>query len=171
MASLILQSLYFFLPAYVANMAPVLSRKIPLFATPVSVHYFGDHKTWRGLIVAPLAGTLVFYIQQVAYNAGFTQMALVQYSDFPFYFGTLLGAGAILGDLLKSYYKRQAGIAPGIPWIPWDQLDFVMGALVGSLILFVPPAEVILTLLLISPLLHMLVNMIGYGLGINKNKF
>jgi CDP-2,3-bis-(O-geranylgeranyl)-sn-glycerol synthase len=34
------------------------------------------------------------------------------------------------GDALKSLVKRRVGIAPGAPWIPWDQLDFALGALV-----------------------------------------
>jgi hypothetical protein len=32
-------------------------------------------------------------------------------------------------DSVKSFVKRRVGIAPGAPWIPFDQLDFVIGAL------------------------------------------
>ena len=171
MSSLILQSLYFFLPAYFANMAPVLLRKIPILGEPVSIKYFGGHKTWRGLVVAPIVSTLVFYLQQTAFKYGYTSLALIEYSSFPLYLGTMLGAGAILGDLVKSYYKRKDGIAPGSPWIPFDQIDFVIGGIIGSAFFFVPPAQVVLVLLIISPLLHMIVNWIGYLLGINQKKF
>lgn len=34
------------------------------------------------------------------------------------------------GDSLKSFVKRRVGIAPGKPWIPFDQVDFAIGALV-----------------------------------------
>lgn len=33
-------------------------------------------------------------------------------------------------DSVKSFVKRRVGIAPGEPGIPFDQLDFVIGALV-----------------------------------------
>ncbi len=171
MLSIILTSLYFFLPAYFANMAPILFRKIPFLSFPIHEKLFGAHKTWRGLMIAPIIGTLIFFLQKLAYTYGFTSLALIDYSDFPLYFGTLLGAGAILGDLIKSYYKRKAGIAPGVSWMPLDQLDFVIGAIIAGFFVYVPPAEVVLILFLISPLLHIGANLIGYYLGINKNKF
>ena len=34
------------------------------------------------------------------------------------------------GDSLKSYAKRRVGIAPGARWMPADQLDFIVGAMV-----------------------------------------
>jgi CDP-2,3-bis-(O-geranylgeranyl)-sn-glycerol synthase len=34
------------------------------------------------------------------------------------------------GDAVKSFLKRRAGIRPGRPWIPFDQIDFVVGELV-----------------------------------------
>ena len=35
----------------------------------------------------------------------------------------------MVGDVLKSFYKRQRGVAPGQSWIPADQLAFAIGAL------------------------------------------
>jgi CDP-2,3-bis-(O-geranylgeranyl)-sn-glycerol synthase len=34
------------------------------------------------------------------------------------------------GDSAKSFVKRRVGIAPGQSWVPFYQLDFVIGALV-----------------------------------------
>ena len=53
----VLQVLYFFLPAYVANMSPVLVRgRFKALALPIDggrwlwgKRILGDHKTWRGL--------------------------------------------------------------------------------------------------------------------------
>ena len=167
---LILQSLYFFLPAYFANMAPVIFRWLP-GGKPVHEKLFGPNKTWRGLIIAPVAGGLVFWIQKWAYQSGFQQFAIIDYADFSVLLGFLLGTGAILGDLVKSYYKRKAGLKPGHPWIPWDQSDFVVGGLVFSFFLYVPPAEVALILLIFSPLLHIVVNHLAYWLKIRKEKW
>ena len=168
--SLILQSLYFFLPAYFANMAPIIFRWLP-GGHPVSIPLFGENKTWRGLIIAPVAGGLIFWIQKATYQSGFQQLAIIDYADFSILLGFLLGIGAILGDLVKSYYKRKAGLKPGHPWIPWDQSDFVVGGLLGSFVLYVPPADVALVLLIFSPLLHIVVNHLAYWWGIRKEKW
>lgn len=50
------------------------------------------------------------------------------------WFGLTMGLAAMVGDAVKSFFKRRIGIAPGLPWIPADQLDFVFaGILVLSL--------------------------------------
>ncbi len=165
---LILKSLYFFLPAYVANMSPVLLKWLP-FHQPIYEKKFGSHKTWRGLIVAVLMGGLVFYLQKLAYISGFTKFALIDYSGFSVLLGFLLGFGAIIGDLVKSYYKRKAGIKPGDSWIPYDQLDSVIGGILFSFFVYVPTISVIVILLILSPILHILTNFIGYWLKINKS--
>ncbi len=168
---LILKSLYFFLPAYVANMAPVLFRKLPLLNKPINEKRFGANKTWRGVIVATLMGGIVFSIQKYAHIKGFQALSIIDYTDFSILLGFFLGLGAILGDLLESYYKRKAGISPGKPWIPYDQLDFVLGGLIFGCFFYVPPANVILALFVVSPILHLGINFIGYLLKINKSKF
>lgn len=167
---LIMKSIYFFLPAYCANMAPVLFKKLPFATKSINEKLLGSHKTWRGVIIAPLVGGIVFAIQRYAYIKGYQQWAVIDYADFSLALGFLMGFGAIAGDVVKSYYKRKVGIPPGERWFPLDQLDFVIGGLVFSFFVYVPPAEVAAMLFLISPLLHIVVNYIGYILGINKNK-
>lgn len=167
--SVILQSLYFFLPAYCANMAPVLFRWIPWGAKPVSEKYFGNHKTWRGLATGTLVGVVVFILQK--YVLAIPYWSLIDYADFSLWLGFLMGAGAMLGDLVKSYYKRKANIPPGESWMPADQLDFVFGALIAGFFVFVPPAEVAAVLVVLSPVLHLGVNYLGYLLKINHQKW
>lgn len=152
-------------------MAPVLLRWIPFGAQPVSERWFGAHKTWRGLVVATLFGGMVFAIQKYAYASGFRGFLLIDYAGFPWWSGFFMGAGAILGDLVKSYYKRKNGIPPGEPWIPWDQADFVFGGIIGFFVLYVAPIEVVVMLLVVSPILHLGVNYIGYLLKIRETKF
>ncbi len=168
---LIVKSLYFFLPAYFANMSPILLRWVPFLDRPVQKKYFGKNKTWRGIVAAILTGTIIFSLQKLAFYLGFTSWALIDYADYPIFLGFLLGAGAICGDLVKSYYKRRMKIPPGVSWIPWDQLDFVFGGIIFSFLVFVPPAEIIFFLLIFSPLLHIAANFIGYWLGINKRRW
>tara|TARA_Y100000310_G_C20096857_1_gene540881 strand:+ start:32 stop:550 length:519 start_codon:yes stop_codon:yes gene_type:complete len=168
---IILKALYFFLPAYFANMSPVLFKWIPILDKPVWEKKFGKNKTWRGIVVAILIGGLIFWLQKLAFLQGFRSIALIDYADFSILLGFLLGAGAILGDLVKSYYKRKAGIKPGKSWVGFDQLDFVIGGVVMAFFLYVPPANILLVLLLASPLLHVFFNYLGYLLKINKSKF
>ncbi len=168
---LVAKALYFFLPAYIANMAPVLVKKVPFLNRPVHARLLGGHKTWRGLVAAVLAGGVVFWLQKIAYQAGFRSLAVIDYADFSVLLGFLLGAGAIVGDLVKSYYKRKEGIKPGHSWIPFDQLDFVVGGIVGSFFLYVPPARIVLVLLVVSPLLHVLFHYIGYLLKMNDTRW
>lgn len=151
-------------------MAPVVLRGLP-GGKPIHERWFGQNKTWRGLIVAILMGGLIFWLQKYIYVLGFQRWALIDYADFSVLLGFLLGAGAILGDLFKSFWKRRQGIAPGERWIPWDQLDFVLGGIVFSFLVYVPPVEVAVILLIISPVLHIMVNHLGYWLGIRKEKW
>jgi len=167
---LILKSLYFFLPAYFANMAPILLKWIPIVNIPVNKKVFGENKTWRGIFLGTVVGGLIFWIQKLLYDVGFQKFSLIDYSDFSMLLGFLMGLGALLGDLVKSYYKRKAGINPGCPWVPFDQIDFVLGALILGFFVYVPPAEVALLVLILSPFLHVIVNYIGYWLGIRESK-
>ena len=66
----ILKCFYFMLPAYFANMAPVIVKKIDLFAFPVDFNkqisnkpIFGRNKTFRGLIFGVIFSIIVAYIQ------------------------------------------------------------------------------------------------------------
>ena len=167
---LLLQSIYFFLPAYLANMTPNLVKDIPFLHKPIWEAKLGSHKTWRGLLAGTIVGGIAFWLQQLAYNSGFTSLAIIDYHGFSTLFGFLLGFGALAGDSVKSYYKRKANIAPGRPWIPWDQLDFVIGGIIASWLVYVPSVEIVVVLLLISPFLHVLANYIGYLLHINSHK-
>ena len=69
--------LYLFLPAYLANMSPVLiRRRLTALAIPIDggrtlwgKRILGDHKTWRGLLAGMVAGTLIFELQRLVYDA------------------------------------------------------------------------------------------------------
>jgi CDP-2,3-bis-(O-geranylgeranyl)-sn-glycerol synthase len=85
--------------------------------------------------------------------------------------GLRFGVGAMAGDSVKSLIKRRVGVAPGRPWIPFDQLDFVLGALV----LVWPVAGLgwadAVVILALSPLGHVAVNYVGYWLGVRDTRW
>lgn len=82
-----------------------------------------------------------------------------------------MGFGVLFDDLVKSFFKRRRGIAPGAPWFPFDQLDALVGGLLFTSILYRPPRAIIILLLLLVPLLHLVLKYAGYLFGIQKNKW
>ncbi|MFH1400118.1 MAG: CDP-archaeol synthase [Nanoarchaeota archaeon] len=181
MLSLIVQSVYYFLPAYVANMAPIIFRRLlpSSWAVPVDgglmfrgKPVLGRNKTWRGLVLGVVSAAVVAVLQR---SVGWTYAEPFPYASFSWQMmallGVLLGAGALIGDMVKSFFKRQTGRPPGRPWVPFDQVDFVVGALLLSSILFVPSWRMIVTILVASFALNMIVPFIGYRLGVNEAKF
>ncbi len=168
----IIQCLYFMLPAYLANMAPVLVRKLPFLNYPIDFNkrfkgqpIFGKHKTYRGFLFAVIFGIITAFIQSLI---NYQPLNLIDYT-FPKWLiiGFLLGFGAIFGDLIKSFFKRRFSIKSGDRFFPFDQLDFVVGALLFCYP-FLPSLKVAITLLIISPLLHIVVNHIAYYTKIRK---
>ncbi len=177
---LIVQCLYFFLPAYLANASPVLGRHfLKEFAYPIDLgkkfrgrQILGSHKTWRGVIFAVFTGSLVFYAQQLLYQYSFFQeISLINYSQATVWLGFFLGFGAIFGDAVKSFFKRRVGIKAGGRWIPFDQLDYVVGALLFGALFYVPSWHAILVIVVFSFFLHIIANHIAYYLGIKKVKW
>ncbi len=169
----IIEELYFALPIYISNMIPIFARKINLFNYSINKKLFGSHKTFRGFISAILAAIIVIYVQLYLYDISFfRKISILNYpNENIFLLGFLSGFGAITGDLIKSYFKRKRGIKPGHKWVPFDQLDFM----VGALILLYPFVKLtfrsIAVLLLLTPFLHVLTNHIGYLLKIRETKW
>jgi CDP-2,3-bis-(O-geranylgeranyl)-sn-glycerol synthase len=115
------QLLYLMLPVYAANMAAPFARKLPGTPRPISERWLGSHKTWRGCGLALLAATATTLAQSRLAWSG----SLIAYDD-PVQLGLLCGAAAMAGDSVKSFFKRRLRIEPGRPWIPADQLDYVV---------------------------------------------
>ncbi len=167
---LIIKLIYFMLPAYFANMAPVFGRFIfKKFNTPIDfgTNVLGKNKTWKGLILGIIAAIIISFIQ---YKANLTQLNLYNYNNW-LLFGFLMGFGALFGDVLKSFFKRIFKINPGKPWIPFDQLDFIIGSLLFSSFIFFVGWINMLIIILISFLLHIITNHVAYYLKIRDEKW
>jgi CDP-2,3-bis-(O-geranylgeranyl)-sn-glycerol synthase len=123
-ASRLLELLYLMLPAYLANMAPPFVKYWNGWNRPINRGWLGEHKTVVGFAVGVLVAVLATYIQSSFAWPG----TLFPPSDW-LAVGFAQGFGAMGGDVVKSFFKRRRGIAPGRSWIPADQLDFPIGAL------------------------------------------
>lgn len=158
----VLQLMYVTAPAYAANMAPPFLRYWKGWNRPISARWLGNHKTVLGFATGILAAVLVSYVQsRIGWEFG-----VVDHDEGWLLLGGRLGLGAMIGDSVKSFFKRRVGVPPGRSWIPFDQLDFVVGALLFSWgALRLAWSDVVL-ILLVSVVGHILVNHIGYWLGI-----
>lgn len=169
----IIEELYFALPIYIGNMMPVFAKKIPYLDYPINKKLFGAHKTVRGYLAAIITAIVIFYIQLYLYDITFfKKISLINYSDSNiFLLGFLSGFGAITGDLIKSFFKRKKGIKPGYKWVPFDQLDFMIGALLLLYPFVRLTLKSISILILLTPFLHVITNHIGYFLKIRETKW
>jgi len=176
MIGLLWSALYLMLPAYASNMAPVLVRKhfswlafpmdfgMKLGGRPV----LGANKTYRGLIFGVISGIAVAYLQFLLGDAG--GLAVLDYSNWAA-IGFLMGSGAILGDAAESFIKRRLGIQPGKPFIPFDQTDFTIGALLFLSFLYQVDLALAVTAVIASAFLHIIANHVAFYLRIRKEKW
>lgn len=134
---------------------------------------FGSHKTWRGLLFATLGGEAIFLMQLgiMAAIPAFRNIALFDYFTLPVWTGFLLGFGAILGDLVKSFVKRRVSVKPGERWFPFDQIDYLLGGLIAISIVHPVAWSVWVAVLVGGLILHLLVNNIGFALGMKDTRW
>ncbi|MFH1171685.1 MAG: CDP-archaeol synthase [bacterium] len=173
----VLRCAWYLLPMGFANIAPVLVRHhFSALAIPVdrllgNRGIFGTHKTVRGILAAVVFGIIGFWWQQlVSATPWAAPLGFFHYPDMAVWFGVLAGFGAIIGDLFRSAVKRRVGIRPGGRFVPFDQLDYVVGGILFTLPLFQPTWSIILGTLGVGFCLHVTVSAIGYALGMKRDQ-
>lgn len=165
------------LPAYITNAsAAFFGGKTPIDGGRYwgKNRLLGDGKTYEGLFTGFGCGFLFGLLQELVLSACIPRTP--SFGTFPLFLGTLfcLSAGAMAGDLLGSFMKRRVGLQRGAPLPVVDQLDFVAGAwlflFLGTRTWFMQTFSwpIILTVLLITPLLHLATNYIGFKIGRKK---
>lgn len=181
---LLLFAIWFFLPAGLANAAPVFANKIPIlnkWSTPLDFglkfrgkRIFGDNKTWRGLFFGIFIATVTLGIQVWAFNKfGWAEDVAININYFilPVYvLGPLFAIGALGGDALESFFKRQRGIPSGKSWFPFDQLDYIIGGLFASFFVIQLTMKEYLAVILVWFCLHVIFTFIGYTVGLRDAK-
>ncbi len=175
--NLLLTSFYFYFPAALANMGAVISFKIPMIKdiqnpidfglTIKSKRLIGEHKKIGGLIYGLFCGVFWGSLKYIFLDQIFKDIIFLNFSfwqNFLFYF--LLSFGALAGDLLKSIIKRFLNIAPHKMWIPFDEIDHTIGAILLVILFYPIPFSVIITTICLYFFLHLITNVIGYKLGL-----
>ena len=168
-----LKCVYLMMPGYFANMSPVIFRKINLFVYPIDFNkkinnkpVLGKNKTFRGFVFGIAFAIAIAYLQSLLYPIDFfNKLSFTNYENW-LLLGFLMGFGALTGDLAKSFFKRRVGIKPGSKFIPFDQIDFVIGSLLLSSIIFDLTSKIFIVSLLSSFVLDITVNHISFNLKI-----
>lgn len=150
------ETVYMYLPAYLANAAPVLAgggRPLDEGKTwrdgrPI----LGSHKTVRGAVAGLAAGSCV----------GLIQMQPLR--------GMLLAMGAVGGDLSVAFLKRRLGLKPGSPLPVADQLGFIAFAIALSSLLQPPPTwERAVAIVVATVPIHLITNFFAWLLKLKSH--
>lgn len=159
--SLIENSIWFILPTWCANISLVIFSKIissvNIKDPPLDMNkklfkqrILGDSVTIYGLVVSFITGTIV----------GLSQNRIIE--------GGLLGIGAYIGNACGSFIKRRFKMKSGTFFPVLDHIDHTAFSLLIVQPKSLHPTEMIITILLLTVILHPIVCIIGYFLKIKK---
>ena len=175
----VLGAVYFMLPAYVSNLSGLAFGG----GTPVDGgkdyrdgrRLIGNGVTWKGFQSGTILGTLVglvlgiigtFYGDLSVLTGGIINLHVYGSVLSGLILGFLMAFGALFGDAVGSFLKRRLGLQSGEPAPIMDQLDFVIGALIFSMLMVQVSWNLFLIICLLTIILHVGSNSIAYLLGI-----
>ena len=159
-----IKSVFFILPSYIADGAPVISSKIFVHRHPIDMgktfidnkRIFGDGKTYEGFFVGLIAGTL-------------TGVLLEPFGYHTMNKAFILSLGTLIGDMTGSFIKRRMGIKRGQKAPFLDQLTFLYFALFLYYLLYDNlEINVVVFLTVVTPLLHRITNYLAFKLGLKE---
>ncbi|OGI12169.1 hypothetical protein A3K64_02440 [Candidatus Micrarchaeota archaeon RBG_16_36_9] len=167
------KSLLIIFPAYAANGFPPLARgRRPIdFNKKISDNrIFGDGKTIEGLGLGLLAGFLVGALESYLFpslNAYALQYG-VQLPVISLFVGFMIAFGALCGDLGGSFIKRRLGLKRGSDVPLLDQWNFIFGAIAFAYFFTQITIWMFLIMLLITPIIHRIANIIAHKIKVKK---
>ena len=168
--------IWLMMPAYFSTMMPVFVSRLNFLNHPVDFNkklfirtIFGKNKTWRGIIFGTLIGLIVAFVQFLLLKQFtiFSEIVFLDYSNF-LIIGFLIGFGGLLGDLFKSFIKRQLSIRSGKFWFPFDQIDYSIGALICFSFYKILPLNFIVLAIVVSSVLHLVFVWFAYRIKLRK---
>lgn len=179
MLEIFITAILFILPASLANAAASVSGKLKPFSNwnyPLDFNkkfkgkrIFGSHKTVRGVLVGIIVAMLVGYVEFLLFQKkpnGY--LYVFETLNSSLFFSFLLGLGALIGDAVESFFKRQKNIPPGKPWLPYDWVDYIIGAILITYPILPLPFLIYFILFIIMPIVSVISNIISGVLKIKK---
>ncbi len=174
----ILITILAFVPALVANSLAVVFGGGPPIDGGKKLkgkRILGDGKTWRGLFGGGFSAAMVGMVLYLLLRPFISLYPALPMGLIPI---LSLSFGALLGDIGGSFIKRRIGKKRGAKSPIIDQYDFVVGAFILTFIVSrgwfadtyfdFPGILGTIIIMLVLPLLHRGVNIIGYKLGLKK---
>ena len=172
----LVEALWLVIPAYAANgLTPLMGLKKNLH--PIDggrmlgkSRLLGEGKTWEGLVFGVVLAVIIAVVEMLAYpylpwELSDIPLMIVPMSPF---LGLALGLGAMLGDTAGSFVKRRINKVRGSPVPLLDQLDFLLGAFLLAALVVPVRLEWVLRMAVITPVIHLTANLIGFRLGVKK---
>ncbi|MEW5821179.1 MAG: CDP-2,3-bis-(O-geranylgeranyl)-sn-glycerol synthase [Cyanobacteriota bacterium] len=172
---ILILTIWLMLPAYLANPAAAIAVYKDIAPTPIDLgkkignnRILGDGKTYKGLICGVLFGIILGFIQsQIAPTINLPVFSISAIIALP--------VGSLMGDIIASFFKRRINMERGASFPLIDQLDFVFGAWLLTFLIdsnwflehFSLP--IIISTLILTPMFHLIFNIIGYKIGVSKH--
>ncbi len=169
-----IKALWFIFPMYAANSFPALSGgKIPIdkgIKLSDGQRLLGDGKTVEGFLFGMFAGMFVGTVEVFLFPMvnKFSMKFGVYMPAINFTIMFLLVLGALLGDMGGSFIKRRLRMKRGADAPILDQLDFVFGSLLFVFMFTQITIWMFLIIILITPVIHRLANIVAYFAKIKK---
>ena len=168
------KSLLILFPAYAANGFPPLARG----RTPIDLNkrwldgnrVFGDGKTFEGFSLGLFIGFLVGGLESYLYPS-LNAYAMQYGTELPvinLFVGFMIAFGALVGDLGGSFIKRRFKLARGADVPLLDQWNFIIGCVLFSFLFTEITIWMFLIMLVITPVVHRIANIIGHRLKIKR---
>lgn len=173
-------ALWLGLPAWIANSMPVIfGGGRPIDNGKVlsdGKRLFGDNKTIRGFISGVVLGTLTSwglnmwapYVREFMTEHVSVTPEMDAILGITVFGGFLLSLGALIGDLVGSFFKRRASLKGGAPAFMLDQLGFIIMALIFLAPLLTPAPQYVAVIILFTLAIHWVSNVAGYLLKLKK---
>lgn len=167
MEDTIIKLIVYLAPMYFANSSamffggktPIDFGKKFLDGKPI----FGKGKTFKGFVFGILAGTIIAYIISIA----FPETTSLLSPDY-LLLGFFLSLGAIIGDMVASFFKRRNEIREGKEVLFLDQLDFVIGGMIFGSVLYIPEFYEIIAVGVLTLIVHKFSNFIAFKMKLKK---
>ncbi len=154
-------------PMYFANSSAMFfGGKTPLdFGKKFSDgrRIFGKGKTFKGSFFGIAFGTLIGVLIFLVAPA-YTLMLSKEYILLVLF----ITSGAIVGDIVASFFKRRHEIDSGEEVLFLDQLDFVIGGMLFGSILYVPDFYEVVFICVTTLIVHKVSNYVAYKIKLKK---
>lgn len=154
----------------------VVSKKYFAFlATPISAKHFGANKTWRGLVVMPLATVLGVWLVLPLESLLSAWLIFSFQESSVWVWGIYLGLGYVIAELPNSFIKRKIGIPEGKRpekngtfFALFDQADSAIGCAIVFLLIGRVDLSLAVSLVVIATAIHLLFNVLLFLFGLRK---